>query len=45
MVPRRKTRQIKVGNVAIGGDVGLLGQDIYGGYGISMGSDAIHLYP
>jgi len=31
--------------VAIGGDVGLLGQDIYGGYGISMGSDAIHLYP
>ncbi|ASC71788.1 hypothetical protein XM38_027420 [Halomicronema hongdechloris C2206] len=31
--------------VAIGGDVGLLGQDIYGDYGISMGSHAIHLYP
>lgn len=30
--------------VAIGGDVGLLGQDVYGEYGISMGSHVINLY-
>lgn len=30
--------------VAIGGDVGLLGQDIYGDYGISMGGSTINLY-
>lgn len=30
--------------VAIGGDMGLLGQDFYGDYGIGMGSHAINLY-
>ncbi|MBD0266745.1 MAG: clan AA aspartic protease [Cyanobacteria bacterium Co-bin8] len=30
--------------VAIGGDVGLLGQDFYGKYGISLGSNSIGLY-
>ncbi|PSN10916.1 hypothetical protein C7271_25310 [filamentous cyanobacterium CCP5] len=30
--------------VAIGGDVGLLGQDVYGEFGISMGSQVINLY-
>lgn len=30
--------------VAIGGDVGLLGQNIYGDYGISMGAEVINLY-
>lgn len=30
--------------VAIGGDVGLLGQDIYGDYGISLGGNVINLY-
>lgn len=30
--------------VAIGGDVGLLGQDVYGDYGISMGGSVINLY-
>lgn len=30
--------------VAIGGNVGLLGQDIYGEFGISMGSKMINLY-
>ncbi|HEY9761240.1 MAG TPA: retropepsin-like aspartic protease [Trichocoleus sp.] len=30
--------------VAIGGDVGLLGQDVYGDYGISLGGNIINLY-
>lgn len=30
--------------VAIGGNVGLLGQDVYGAYGISAGSSVINLY-
>ncbi|WP_239112221.1 TIGR02281 family clan AA aspartic protease [Halomicronema sp. CCY15110] len=30
--------------VAIGGDVGLLGQDVYGEYGISIGGSQINLY-
>ncbi|HEY9738131.1 MAG TPA: retropepsin-like aspartic protease [Trichocoleus sp.] len=30
--------------VAIGGDVGLLGQDIYGDYGIALGGNSINLY-
>lgn len=30
--------------VAIGGDIGLLGQDFYGDYGISMGGNVINLY-
>lgn len=30
--------------VAIGGDVGLLGQDFYGAYGLSIGQDSIALY-
>ena len=30
--------------VAIGGDVGLLGQDIYGQYGLSIGGSQINLY-
>lgn len=30
--------------VAIGGDVGLLGQDVYGEYGISLGGSQINLY-
>ncbi|RZM76639.1 retropepsin-like aspartic protease family protein [Leptolyngbya iicbica] len=30
--------------VAIGGDVGLLGQDIYGEYGLSIGGSQINLY-
>jgi predicted aspartyl protease len=30
--------------VAIGGDVGLLGQDVYGQYGISAGANVINLY-
>ncbi len=30
--------------VAVGGDVGLLGQDVYGEYGLSVGSRVIDLY-
>ncbi len=30
--------------VAIGGDVGLLGQDVYGEYGLSAGANEINLY-
>ncbi|HIK44787.1 MAG TPA: retroviral-like aspartic protease family protein [Leptolyngbyaceae cyanobacterium M65_K2018_010] len=30
--------------VAIGGSVGLLGQDVYGEYGIALGSQVIHLH-
>ena len=30
--------------VAIGGDIGLLGQDFYGKYGISLGGSSINLY-
>jgi len=36
-----RREQVKV---AIGGSYGLLGQDIYGQYGIAIGSHMIHLH-
>ncbi|MEM9117616.1 MAG: retropepsin-like aspartic protease [Cyanobacteria bacterium P01_F01_bin.56] len=50
-IPIGYVNSLRVGNlvvsnlwVGIGGDVALLGQDVYGEYGISIGSNQINLY-
>ncbi|NEQ48027.1 MAG: hypothetical protein F6K00_32645 [Leptolyngbya sp. SIOISBB] len=50
-IPIGYVNSLKVGDlvvqnlwVGIGGDVALLGQDVYGEYGISIGSNQINLY-